>query len=1116
MREIIAVCRSEKRSRDRVAQVLDRYFWRIGDRTWRGKATNACLDRVSRELRKRATRNTAVVIHEIRSSAESRVPIIRIGARHAFSEEGVVPISSHPADFDRSMHVPDALRSGASAVAIAALFHDLGKATLLFQGKLARALKGSDPEADPVRHELFSAAVWDELFGAIPDEALAAALAALTPDRVDAACKGVRRGLLRAHSRPEDPLRLRFLTRTGTLSHLIGMLILTHHRLPEAESDHLTLTGVSHVRSESPLKEADLGIAPGTPFWHEGWWLSALRVEAGRLRPGARPASGDVALRASLMFADHVGSARKAPSGAAPDHLANTMRLEGSDGFVPADSLSRHVKRVTRYARFAHEMTHQLRDRYPALASDQLPTGIALPAPSADPRFAWQAAAALATRQVCERSSGGFFGAILAGTGTGKTRAAPTILAAAALADRDPARRQLRMSLALGLRTLANQSAREYVEDLRFRSEDVSVLIGDPPLAFRDDAEPETGEPGSESLVQLPDWLRVEQATGGVPETGSDREADWLRGLSLDTGRGLPAFLEQVLEASGRHAGAGRRLIAAPIMIGTIDHLMGVAAPTSARFLLQSLRVLTSDLILDEIDQYDGEDLAAIARLVFQAGAAGRRVLIMSATLTGDVAGSLHLAYRRGWSEHARAIGAPDHVNLLLCGDTPGSVVTNAEGGDLADMLRTCQGAMLDGIRTASALRRAELLPPCEGWAELVAQVEAGCSRLHDLNAVRIDGYRVSVGLVRLTRISHAAAMATQIRSGDLRGRLRVLVCLHAQMPRLHRAFIERRLKRALTRKGADPEAGVRSLCHAERVLERAAEIGATEIEIVVVTTPVIETGNDLDFDWGILDPISTRSIIQSAGRIRRHRPAAGDHPNVLILGRSPVAMQGGALALPGVETRPAPETGVPVPEGLARFEGRLMSDLTAGADLSVISAAPVLSEEVTFPLKTAEADLRNLYLSVDPRAPLGRYLAEGNVRWNRRMTRTRRFRRSETREVLFTLVGEDRSSARWFLDLDPGTRNSALREAGDRLNRAEGPDPFGRLFEDLTTGGWLELTGGLDEMTEKDLRELFRVSIPTFGDDLGSEMTYSEFIGFTRGSPEDLFSEFGRRKKNQ
>src|SRR6056297_1031351 len=102
MREIIAVCRSRNKSRDRVARVMDRYFWRIGDRTWRGKATNACLDRVSRELRKKATRNTAVAIHEIRNAHESRVPIIRIGARHAFSETGIAPIAARPALFRRT------------------------------------------------------------------------------------------------------------------------------------------------------------------------------------------------------------------------------------------------------------------------------------------------------------------------------------------------------------------------------------------------------------------------------------------------------------------------------------------------------------------------------------------------------------------------------------------------------------------------------------------------------------------------------------------------------------------------------------------------------------------------------------------------------------------------------------------------------------------------------------------------------------------------------------------------------------------------------------------------------------------------------------------------------
>ena len=101
MREVIAVCRSRHSARDRVAQVLDRYLWRIGDRTWRGKASNACLDRMARELRKRASRATAVSIQEIRSSTESRMPLIRVGSRAMFSEDGLSPVASHPSAFAR-------------------------------------------------------------------------------------------------------------------------------------------------------------------------------------------------------------------------------------------------------------------------------------------------------------------------------------------------------------------------------------------------------------------------------------------------------------------------------------------------------------------------------------------------------------------------------------------------------------------------------------------------------------------------------------------------------------------------------------------------------------------------------------------------------------------------------------------------------------------------------------------------------------------------------------------------------------------------------------------------------------------------------------------------------
>lgn len=1123
MREVIAVCRSEKRSRNRVATVLDRYFWRIGDRTWRGKATNACLDRLSRELRKRATRNTAVVLHEVRSSAESRKPLIRIGSRHAFSDEGVAPVSSHPADFHRSRTESDMEATGAAVVGIAALFHDLGKATALFQAKLRRALEGGVPEADAIRHELVSAAVWDDLCGDVLDGDLGDVLRGLTPQCLDRSAKDVRRKLQRMHADPDRAFGFRFLEMEGSLSHLIGLLILTHHRLPAADADHETMIAERHVCADAPLNRVvDLAIAPGTPFWHETWWQTALQREASRLRSATPPGSGDIAMRASLMLADHIGSAKKTEAKSYPEHLANTLRSHGATRFLPADSLSRHVKRVYYYSRHSFKMTHKLRDSFPAIDEAGLPVDIAMPPVSAPRRFAWQGEAARAARALCKQNEGGFFAAILAGTGTGKTRGAPTILANAAMGDTNPQRRYFRMSLALGLRVLATQSAREYVDDLGFQKEDVSVLVGDPPLEFGDNREDESGvareaEDGSESLLTLPEWLKVERAGGRIPDEGAADEENWLRGLSLNTDRGMPSFLDLVLEHAGRAGARGRLLLEAPIMVATIDHLMGVAAPVNSRFLLQSLRLMTSDLILDEIDQYDGEDLAAIGRLVYQAGAMGRRVVVMSATLTPDIAEALHAAYSRGWADHARAVGVSPRVNLLFCGDAPGSVFTNEIDRSMLELLQECRQSLLAGIVSAQPLRRGEVLPPCDGWSELVEQVGQSCSRLHDANSVEIENYRVSMGMVRLTRITHTAAMAIQMPAGNLADRIRVLVCLHAQMPRLHRAFIETRLKRALTRKGQHPDTGVRALCGSQRLFERASALRVRDIEIVVVTTPVIETGNDLDFDYAILDPISTRSIVQSAGRVRRHRPPQGSHPNVFILGRSPVVMQDGCLMNPGVETKPSDDTRVPAITSLSQFEGRHFVDLAGDVGFEVISAAPFLSDGESFPLREAETVLRRQMTSIEPRAPLGAYLSRGNARWNLRMTRSRKFRRSETREVLFCMIGDSIHDAEWYLDLDPGTRNSCLRQASqDVLHFGDGVPAERALFDGLTGVAWNDLSGGARDMNHDELRALLRVNIPSYGDAFSPEVTYTEFTGFTRGASDDLFAPFGKTSKCQ
>ena len=1103
MREVIAVCRSSKRSRVKVASTLDRYFWRIGDRTWRGRASNACLDRVARELRAQARRNTAVVIHEIRSARESRIPILRIGSRKAFSPAGLVPIASHAGRAARWPPRPERDRTKLAILNLAALFHDLGKATCLFQNKLRLSLTHPKKiEADAVRHELVSATVWDQLFGNCEDAGLIDGLRDLTPAAIDQACKDAIPHLRRLHRDDHTPLDLDFAGREGLITHAVGMLVLTHHRLPAGGSDHLRLRADSHVRHDATLTEDELKIAPGVPFWHGSRWLARLHETADDLRPGV--AGLDMTLRTALMLADHLGSAFKQPSDVVSDHLGNTL-----DG-QPADSLDRHVGRVLQRLPGSFDLLHRHRERYPALAEDATPIDIACPQP-VKPPFDWQARTALAARELCALREGGFFACLLAGTGTGKTRAAPTVLAAAAFGDWRPERRFLRFSLALGLRTLAHQSAQDYVADLRFSAEDIAVLVGEMPIAFRDGNEDDIEADGSASLVTLPRWLRVEQASGCVPTEGSADEADWLRRLSCIHDSRLPATLDLAIEKAGQRGVSARKLIASPILVGTIDHLMAVAEPGRSRHLFQAVRVQTADLIIDEIDQYDPEDLTAIGRLIYQAAAGGRRVVIMSATVTIETAEALHAAYRAGWRDHASATGVEDHVNLLCAGDAAVSCIDNHDGADFGTVFATSRDRLLDALRDRPAVRRARILPPCDGWDALIARIDHDCHQLHRANATVIGGMPISIGFIRLTRISHTAALAAQLPAGPSDGILRLKLCLHARFPRLHRQWIEHELKRALTRKGTDPDAGLRTLCEREGLFDQARDMGCHAIEIVLITSPVIETGNDLDFDWAMIDPISLRSVVQAAGRVRRHRvPLAGTAANLLILGRSLIAMCEGKLVWPGIETRRHQDTGVDCPS-LSRFGGRHFAELAAPATFERIDASTLLDADGSA-LHAAETDLLVKMLALHD-APLDLYLKHSTARLNLRMTRTRRFRRQTTHDILYVLHDSE-SNLEWHIDFEPASRHSKLLTASKHglTCLTERMDYF--LFPDLTDSALR--AAGIDpsDPDPADMRRLMRVRVPEYDSERADPViTCHLHTGFTRGTREDLFSAFGKNK---
>lgn len=54
-------------------------------------------------------------------------------------------------------------------------------------------------------------------------------------------------------------------------------------------------------------------------------------------------------------------------------------------------------------------------------------------------------------------------------------------------------------------------------------------------------------------------------------------------------------------------------------------------------------------------------------------------------------------------------------------------------------------------------------------------------------------------------------------------------------------------------------------------------------VPFIVIATPVEEVGRDHDFDWAIIDASSVQSIVQTAGRVNRHRLEKVQQPNIVI-----------------------------------------------------------------------------------------------------------------------------------------------------------------------------------------------------------------------------------------
>lgn len=219
------ISQCEKKAITRTRRVLDAFADRIGDNTWQTVITEDGLLAVKKLLRKTVTKNTAVSCHWIRGRRRSELMWI-VGNRNKFNEQGIVPVNTTKKSlaqnkWENDWHYLPLIKA---LVAVSALLHDWGKATVLFQEKL-KPKSENTKKGDPLRHEWISCLLLNALVqssGNIDsDEAWLNLLIAQKWDKE-----------LLKQTIIKNSDQSKVLDQLPPLAQLVAWLIVSHHRLP--------------------------------------------------------------------------------------------------------------------------------------------------------------------------------------------------------------------------------------------------------------------------------------------------------------------------------------------------------------------------------------------------------------------------------------------------------------------------------------------------------------------------------------------------------------------------------------------------------------------------------------------------------------------------------------------------------------------------------------------------------------------------------------------------------------------------------------------------------------------------------------------------------------------
>ncbi len=805
--------------------ILDSYAQRSGDRTWLTPITEQGLEALKKVLRRKASKNTAVAC--FRNDKRQRMKLLwRVGNQKFFNHKGISSV--HFQGGKSQQPYPQALKIAAQLSYLTGLTHDLGKFNQAFQEKL----KQRKAIADPVRHEWLSLTIVKALINNKTwEEAWQQDFQEMKPFDHD-------------------------LQNPNTV---LCYLIATHHRLIGENGN--VLNDSLHIRDKN--HKPTYVSKPDTKLWQE--ILQQLhklqQLNAAVVKPSLYWRAVATISRIALIFADHQVSSQQVFSQNATAY-ANTIRPSGEFN----QSVDWHLQHVGQAANARVFDLFQLKP--PTLPQDIIER---LDQPTPDPRFAWQNRAVYALKSSLEKQDIPHLVLNIAGTGSGKTRMNVKALVALRPVG-------LRLATALNLRTLTLQTADAYAEQLNIPKEEMACVLGDKLSQdlFNQDKILKRTEKKEDKTREVVDSIDEDENT---PQDDYDvaENQDFFEYNQVPDW--LAHFLNQPKVAKMR------AVIGAPVLISTIDFLINAGEPhRQQNHALAMLRLMTSDLILDELDSYDPKALLAVLRLVMFAAFFGRHVVASSATLSKPVASMLWRSYAKGIAMRALFFEESEKFAVAIIDNQikPSCLLqTPTQVNDFNQFYQEHVEKMLKEVAEAGCFRKPFLQPiePKNKIAFGEALIQA-INTLHQAHAWQDEktSKKLSFGLVRIANIQTALKVA-KVLAKELPGAF--VACYHSQHFVIQRHFIEKTLDELLTRKGKHPNAHIPF--HPE-IATRLQQSSYDSIPFIVVATPVEEIGRDHDFDWAVIEPSSAQSIVQTAGRVNRHRLQEVTKPNIAIL----------------------------------------------------------------------------------------------------------------------------------------------------------------------------------------------------------------------------------------